>query len=61
MAEVTYDSDVKILSIRLRRAKVFDTDVQEDCIIDYDKNGNVINIDVTKVNLGEILSRGKRV
>lgn len=60
MAQVSYDSEVNILSIRLNDHKIVDSDTEDHCVIDYDKDGNIVNIDVMKVNLEKLLKIGKK-
>jgi uncharacterized protein YuzE len=59
MSKISYDQKVKILSIRLKEGKIADTDVQKNCIIDYDKDGEIINIDILDSNLEKILTKNK--
>ena len=59
MPEITYDPEVKILSIRIKNSKITDSDIQKNCVIDYDKDKNIVNIDVTEIDLNKILSANK--
>ena len=59
MPKITYDPEVEILSIRINESKIADSDIQENCVIDYDKDGNIVNIDVTEIDLTKILSINK--
>ncbi len=55
MTDITYDPDARILNIHLMDGKVHDTDVQKNCIIDYDKKGRILNIEVTEIDFEEML------
>ncbi len=59
MAKITYDDKINALNIKLKEGKVSDSDVQKNCVIDYDKNGEVLNIEVLDVNIEEKLLRDK--
>jgi len=59
MAKITYDDKINALSIKLKEGKVSDSDIQENCVIDYDKDGHVLNIEVLDVNLEEKLLKNK--
>lgn len=58
MAKIVYDSEVKILSIRLSKNKSVDSDVKDNVVLDYDKDGKLVNIDVMRVNLEDVLKIG---
>lgn len=50
MTEITYDSEVKILMIHLNDRKISDSEMQNDnCIIDYDKNGEIVSIEILNI------------
>lgn len=59
MAKVYYDPEVKILNIQVKKGKIIDSDMQGNCVIDYDKNGNIVNIEVLEINIEEILKAKK--
>lgn len=54
MPEVKYDPEVNILMITLSHEKIVDSDMIKNCIFDYDKNGNVVSIEVTNMNLENV-------
>ncbi|MFA6917775.1 MAG: DUF2283 domain-containing protein [Candidatus Gracilibacteria bacterium] len=60
MAQISYDSEVNILSVRLSNHKIVDSDTGDHCVIDYDKDGNIVNIDVMEVNLEKLLKASKK-
>lgn len=49
--KINYHKQEKILSFRFSLKKSIDSDIKGNVVIDYDKNGAVVNIDVMKVNL----------
>jgi len=51
--QIRYDKNSKILSIRVSRKKSVDSDVRDNVVVDYDKNGEIVNIDIMKINLKE--------
>lgn len=59
MAKITYDDKINALNIKLKEGKVSDSDIQENCVIDYDENGQVLNIEVLDINIEEKLLRNK--
>lgn len=54
--KVFYNNKVKILSIRLKPGRSIDSDIRNNVVFDYDKKGNIVNIDVMMFNL-EALAR----
>jgi len=65
MSKITYDKQSQIMSIRLKKSKSVDSDVQDTIVIDYDKKGNIVNIDVMNISVNEFarvrLSAGEPV
>lgn len=59
MREITYDPKSKTLNISLRKTKIVDSDIQENCVIDYDEKGEITNIEVLDINASELLKTGK--
>lgn len=54
MSKVSYDPEVKILSIRVSKEKIADSDMLGDCIVDYDSKGNIINIEILEISPKDI-------
>lgn len=48
---ISYDSGVKILRIKLKKGKTSDSDIKKNIVFDYDKKGNILNIDVMNFDL----------
>lgn len=53
MSKVTYDKNSRIMSIRIKGSKSVDSDIQDNIVVDYDKNGNIVNIDIMDISLNE--------
>jgi len=53
--KINYISDQNIVSFRFNRNKSVDSDIQGNVVIDYDKNGRVVNIDVMNINLANFV------
>lgn len=59
MPEIHYNPNVKILSIKFNKSKSVDSDIKDNVILDYDKNGHLVNIDIMEVNIEDILKSSK--
>lgn len=55
MQKIEYDPEVKILKIRFRPGKSVNSDVIDNLVLDYDKNGNLVNVDVMDINLEDLV------
>ena len=44
--KIEYDKESKVLSIEMRKGKSNDSDVYDNLVIDYDKAGNVIRVNL---------------
>lgn len=51
--KVKYDKKVNILSFRISSKKSVDSEMQGNIVVDYDKEGNIVNLDIMNVNIGE--------
>lgn len=51
--KIKYDSEAKILSIRLAPTASVDSDVKGNVVLDYDEHGNLVNVDIMKVSFSE--------
>jgi uncharacterized protein YuzE len=56
MPSISYDPEVQILSIRLKRVKSVDSEIKGNVVLDYDAKGQLTNIDVMNVNLEDVNS-----
>ena len=59
--QIKYDKNSKILSLSLSRKKSVDSEVKDNIVVDYDKNGEIVNIDIMKINLKEFTKIQKLV
>ena len=57
MYKIAYDPEVKILKIRLKPGKSVDSDIKGNVILDYDKSGNLVKLEVMDVNLEEVMHK----
>jgi uncharacterized protein YuzE len=53
--QIKYDPKVNILSIRFSKKKSVDSDIKGNVVVDYDQNGDIVNLEIMKINLGEFL------
>ena len=51
--KIKYDPEAKILSVRLASGPSVDSDVKGNVVLDYDRKGNLVNVDIMKVSLSE--------
>jgi len=51
--KIQYNEEAKIVSIKVSSAKSVDSDVQGNVVVDYDVNGDVVNIDIMEVNVND--------
>ena len=56
MTKISYDPEVKILSIRLQKTKSVDSELKENVVLDYDKSGRLVNIDIMEVDVEDLLA-----
>jgi uncharacterized protein YuzE len=53
--QIKYDPKVNILSIRFSNKKSVDSDIKNNVVIDYAANGEVVNLEIMKIDLGEFV------
>lgn len=53
MTKISYDKEVRILSIKLKNNKSVDSDMVGNCVIDYDAKGKIVNIDIMNYDLAK--------
>lgn len=51
--KINYDPKVNILSIKLSNKKSIDSDIKNNIVMDYAKNGDITNIDVMGIDINE--------
>ena len=44
--KIAYDKESKVLSIEMRRGKSSDSDIHDNLVIDYDKVGRVVRVNL---------------
>ena len=59
MQKLEYDPEVKVLKVRFGRGKSVDSDVIGNLVLDYDKNGDLVNVDIMDVNLEDFVGIAK--
>lgn len=57
--QIKYDKKSNILSIRLGKKKSVDSDVRDNIVIDYDEKGEIVNIEIMEMSLGEFAKAKK--
>ena len=57
--QIKYEKKSNILSIRLSKKRSVDSDVTDNIVIDYDENGEIVNIEIMKISLGEFIKAKK--
>jgi len=53
MPKIYYDQETGILTIKISNKKSVDSDAQKNIVVDYDKDGNIVNIEIMSVDLNE--------
>jgi len=51
--KIKYDKDSNTVSIRVSAERSIDSDVNNNIVVDYDRNGQVVNIDIMKIGIDE--------
>jgi uncharacterized protein YuzE len=59
--KIIYDKESRVLSIELREEKSVDSDVHDNVVIDYDKRGRVVRVNLYEVDFASFMDKvGKR-
>jgi len=53
MSKIKYDKEAKILSIRLSNKPSVDSEARDNVVIDYDKEGKIVNVEIMRISLDE--------
>lgn len=53
MTKIKYDKETRILSIRLSDKKSVDSEARGNVVVDYDREGKVVNVEVMNISLEE--------
>ena len=51
--KITYNKEARVLRIQVRPGKSVDSDMERNTVIDYDKQGNVVNLEIMSFGLDE--------
>ncbi len=51
--KISYDKESSVLSIEMKRAKSIDSDIQGNVVIDYDKKGDVVRVNLYNFSFTE--------
>ncbi|MEK7482567.1 MAG: DUF2283 domain-containing protein [Patescibacteria group bacterium] len=51
--QIKYDKNSNIVSIRVSAEKSVDSDVKNNVVVDYDENGEIVNIDIMKIGISQ--------
>ena len=58
---LSYDQDSQVLSIRLKDSPSVDSDMQGNVVLDYGEKGEVVAVNVYKVNFDAFKEAGKNI
>ncbi len=53
--KIKYNSQNSILSLKFSKNKSIDSDINGNVVLDYDKDGNIVNIDIMKINIEDFV------
>ncbi|MBU4369643.1 DUF2283 domain-containing protein [Patescibacteria group bacterium] len=53
MTKIKYNKETKILGIRLSNKQSVDSDIRGNVVVDYDKEGKIVNLDIMSISLEE--------
>lgn len=60
MPTITYDPEVKILSIRLMNHPSVDSEIKGNVVLDYDEKKRLVNIEIMDINLEQVLKEARK-
>lgn len=55
--KIKYNPQNNILSLRFSKNKSVDSEIHGNVVMDFDKDGNTVNIDIMKFNIEGMLNR----
>lgn len=50
MTKISYDSEVKILSIRFSKKQSVESEIWDEVVLDIDAEGHLVNMDIMDVH-----------
>ncbi len=53
MPKIAFDEETRIMSIRFSKKRSVDSDIQDNVVIDFDKDGNIVNLDILDIKLSD--------
>ncbi|OGG54252.1 hypothetical protein A3H16_01590 [Candidatus Kaiserbacteria bacterium RIFCSPLOWO2_12_FULL_53_8] len=53
MVKIGYDKEARVLSFRIGRGKSVDSDVEDSVVIDRDKKGRIVNVEIMDISIDE--------
>lgn len=59
--KIEYEKESKVFSMQFREGKSIDSDIQGNLVIDYDKKGNVVRIEVYNFNFNSFQDSRKKL
>ncbi|HBV01412.1 MAG TPA: hypothetical protein DEF00_03415 [Candidatus Taylorbacteria bacterium] len=60
--KIAYDKESKVLSIELRNGKSVDSDIHDNLVIDYDRQGRVVRVNLYDIDFASFRDlRRKRI
>lgn len=57
--KISYDKESRVLSLELKRAKSADSDIRGNVVVDYDKKGWIVRIDIYDFNFEDFRENRK--
>ena len=58
--KIHYDRGGEVLSIEVKRARSVDSDIQGNAVIDYDRRGNIVRVNLYRFDF-DAFRKGRRV
>jgi len=61
--KISYDKESKALSIEIRAAKSVDSDIHDNVVIDYDRKGRVVRVNLYDIDFSAFkeIARGRKM
>lgn len=61
--KISYDKESKVLSVEMQRGKSVDSDIHDNVVIDYDRKGRVVRVNVYDINFSAFkeIARGRKM
>ena len=53
----SYDRQSKVLSVELGKARSVDSDIKGNIVIDYDKDGQIVRIDIYEFSFSDFIGQ----